>query len=284
MTELKQDVVRLQLTDAPLPEVRIDGLPKFDPGWVWLAGAGPGDPGLLTLHAVNALQQADVIIYDALVSEDILAIARPETEIFYAGKRGGKPSWKQQDISDRLVSEARVGKRVLRLKGGDPFVFGRGGEEAERLVAEAIPFRLIPGVTAGIAGLEYAGIPVTHRDINHAVSFVTGHLAGSEKPELLDWDAISRATPVIVIYMAMSKLPVIVDKLMAAGRAADEPVAIVTHATTPQQKTLVSSLSQIVGDVEQNGLQPPSIIVIGGVAKYAEKLDWFKPAYDTVEK
>ena len=138
MDKIKQEIVRLKLTDTPLPDVQISGLPVFLPGWVWLAGAGPGDPGLLTLHAVNAMQQADVIIHDALVSEDILSIAGPDTEIFYAGKRGGKPSMKQADITDSLVYHARKEKKVLRLKGGDPFVFGRGGEEVERLVEEEI--------------------------------------------------------------------------------------------------------------------------------------------------
>ncbi len=190
MDKMKQEIIRLKLSDMPLPDVQISGLPIFLPGWVWLAGAGPGDPGLLTLHAVNAMQQADVIIHDALVSEDILSIAGVDTEIFYAVKRVGKPSMKQADITDSLVHHAKNGKKVLRLKGGDPFVFGRGGEEVERLVEEKISFRLIPGVTSGIAGPEYAGIPVTHRDVNHAVSVVTGHLAGSGKTELLDWESI----------------------------------------------------------------------------------------------
>lgn len=274
---LQQDIIRLALSRADTPEVKLAGLPRFEAGWVWLAGAGPGDVGLLTLHAVNALQQADAIIYDALVSEDILALARKDAELFYAGKRGGKPSWKQQDISDRMVTLAKQGKRVLRLKGGDPFVFGRGGEEAERLVAENIPFRLIAGVTAGVAAPEYAGIPVTHRDVNHAVAFVTGHLAGSEQIELLDWAAISKATPVIVIYMAMSKLDIISNKLIRAGRAPDEAVAVITHATTPQQKVLETNLQNAAKDVAAQKLEPPSIIIIGAVVPLAQKLAWFKP-------
>ncbi len=143
--------------------------PEFLPGWVWLCGAGPGDPGLLTLHGLNALQQADVVVYDALVEENLLAWA-PRAEPIYAGKRGGKPSPKQRDISLRLVDLARAGKRVLRLKGGDPFVFGRGGEEAQTLVQHQIPIRIIPGISAGIGGLAYAGIPVTHRDVNQSVT------------------------------------------------------------------------------------------------------------------
>lgn len=149
--------------------------PVIEPGWVWLCGAGPGDPGLMTLHAINALRQADVIVYDALVASEILEWARTGAEKIYAGKRGGKPSAKQADISLRLIELAREGKRVLRLKGGDPFVFGRGGEEAQTLIQHGIPVRIVPGISAGIGGLAYAGIPVTHRDVNQAVTFVTGH-------------------------------------------------------------------------------------------------------------
>lgn len=278
MDKMKQEIIRLKLSDMPLPDVQISGLPIFLPGWVWLAGAGPGDPGLLTLHAVNAMQQADVIIHDALVSEDILSIAGVDTEIFYAGKRGGKPSMKQADITDSLVNHAKNGRKVLRLKGGDPFVFGRGGEEVERLVEEKISFRLIPGVTSGIAGPEYAGIPVTHRDVNHAVSFVTGHLAGSGKTELLDWESISKATPVIVVYMAMKKIDIIAEKLMQAGRSPQEPVAIITQATTPQQQVLTTTLRTAASEAKNAGLEPPSIIVFGAVASYAERLAWFGSA------
>jgi uroporphyrin-III C-methyltransferase len=273
--EKQQDIIRLKLSDSPMPDIHIDGMPEFEGGWVWLAGAGPGDPGLLTLHAVNALKQADKVVYDALVSEDILSLVRPEAELFYAGKRGGKPSWNQQDITDKLIELARQGHRVLRLKGGDPFIFGRGGEEAQALVAADIPFRIIPGISAGVGGLGYAGIPATHRDVNHAVTFVTGHLAGKGKAELLDWAAIAKASPVIVIYMAMSRLSVIADLLMQAGRKADEPVAIVTHATTPRQRIVTGGLAQAAQLSADNGLEPPSIIVIGEVVNLAETLNWF---------
>ena len=271
----RQEIIRLALSDSPMPDIQIDGMPEFAPGWVWLAGAGPGDPGLLTLHAVNALKQADKVVYDALVSEDILSLVRPDTELFYAGKRGGKPSWNQQDITDKLIELAQDGHRVLRLKGGDPFVFGRGGEEAQALVAADIPFRLIPGISAGVGGLGYAGIPATHRDVNHAVTFVTGHLAGKGQAELLDWASIAKASPVIVIYMAMSRLAVIAELLMQAGRSADEPVAIVTHATTPRQRIAAGRLAEAAKLAEQHNLEPPSIIVIGEVVNLAETLNWF---------
>ncbi len=271
----QQDIIRLTLSDQPQLDIEIDGLPRFDAGWVWLAGAGPGDAGLLTLHAVNALKQADCVIYDALVSEDILSLVRSEAELFYAGKRGGKPSWQQQDITDKLIELARQGRRVLRLKGGDPFIFGRGGEEAQSLVMADIPFRIIPGISAGVGGLGYAGIPTTHREVNHAVTFVTGHLAGKGQAELLDWDAIAKASPVIVVYMAMSRLGVIADLLMAAGRSDKEAVAIVTHATLPQQQVVTGQLGDAAQLVEKHKLEPPSIIVIGGVVDLAETLRWF---------
>lgn len=271
----RQEIIRLTLSDSPMPDIQIDGMPEFAPGWVWLAGAGPGDLGLLTLHAVNALKQADKVVYDALVSEDILSLVRPDAELFYAGKRGGKPSWNQQDITDKLIELAQDGHRVLRLKGGDPFVFGRGGEEAQALVAADIPFRMIPGISAGVGGLGYAGIPATHRDVNHAVTFVTGHLAGKGQAELLDWASIAKASPVIVIYMAMSRLAVIAELLMQAGRSADEPVAIVTHATTPRQRIATGRLAEAAKLAEQHNLEPPSIIVIGEVVNLAETLNWF---------
>jgi uroporphyrin-III C-methyltransferase len=231
----------------------------------------------LTLHAVNALRQADVIIYDALVSEDILALAGPRTKLLYAGKRGGRPSWKQEDITRELIDQAKSGLRVLRLKGGDPFVFGRGGEEAQALVGENIPIRIIPGISAGVGGLAYAGIPATHRDVNHAVTFVTGHLAGNHDAEKMDWAAIARGSPVIVIYMAMQKIGKIAQLLQEAGRAGDEAVAIVTHATTPRQRVVLTTLARAAETVASEKLEPPSIIVIGEVVAYQPLLAWFQP-------
>src|ERR1700730_15060691 len=175
-------------------------LPELKPRSVWLVGAGPGDPGLLSLLALSALRQADAVVYDARVDPRVLALARAGAELDYAGKRGRKPSPQQPDITLRLIRLARAGKRVLRLKGGDPFVFGRGDEEALAPAAAGIPFRIVPGVTAGIGGLAYAGIPTTHRDTNHSVTFLTGHGADGKLPRL-DWAAIAKGSPAIVIYM-----------------------------------------------------------------------------------
>ncbi|MDX1739142.1 MAG: uroporphyrinogen-III C-methyltransferase [Alphaproteobacteria bacterium] len=247
-------------------------LPVFEPGWVWLVGAGPGDPGLMTLHGVNALAQADVIVYDALVDERILSMARPEAEHIYAGKRGGKPSPKQQDISSRLVDLAREGKRVLRLKGGDPFVFGRGGEEALTLVDAQIPFRIVPGITAGIGGMAYAGIPATHRDCNSAVTFITGHSMTGEVPDNMDWHAIANGAPVLIFYMAIKHIGRIVDRLMENGRSAEEPVAFIMAATTDQQKTVTCTLQTAVETAAQ--ISPPAIVAVGPVVALREQLDW----------
>ncbi len=249
-------------------------LPSFEPGWVWLVGAGPGDPGLLTLHALHALSQADIIVYDALVDETVLQFANPRTKLEYAGKRGGKPSPKQRDISARLIDLARKGLRVLRLKGGDPFVFGRGGEEALALVDAGIPFRIVPGVTAGIGGLGYAGIPVTHRDVNHAVTFITGHMAGGAVPENLDWPSIAKGSPVIVLYMALSHLDTIAALLIANGRNAHEPVALIRNATLKDQQVLETTLSHAAADVAAAAFKAPAIIVIGEVVRLRQSLDW----------
>src|ERR1700744_1240994 len=207
------------------------GLPKFQKGAVWLAGAGPGDPGLITALGIHALQNADVVLHDALINEMLLKLVRPGAEIIYAGKRGGKKSCRQSDISSDLVSLARKGRRVLRLKGGDPFVFGRGAEEALALMRAGVPFRIVPGVTAGIGGLAYAGIPVTHRDTNHAVTFITGHGADGKLPAL-DWHAIAHGSPTIVLYMARQFAGEIAARLIEAGRDANEPAALVADATS----------------------------------------------------
>ena len=253
-------------------------LPQMKPGEVWLVGAGPGDPGLLTLHAANALAQADVIVHDALVNADCLKLARTGAVLEYAGKRGGKPSAKQRDISLRLVELARERHRVLRLKGGDPFVFGRGGEEALTLVEHHVPFRIVPGVTAGIGGLAYAGIPVTHRDTNHTVTFLTGHDSTGVVPDRIDWDGVARGSQVIVMYMAMKHIPTITSRLIAAGRKPDEPVAFVTDASTSTQQVLETTLARAADDVAESGLQPPAIVVVGEVVRLRPALDWMGAA------
>lgn len=247
--------------------------PDFRPGWVWLCGAGPGDPGLLTLHALNGLRQADVVIYDALVQRSILDWA-PQAEHIYAGKRGGKPSAQQRDISLQLVDLARAGKRVLRLKGGDPFVFGRGGEEAQALIQHGVSVRIIPGISAGIGGLAYAGIPVTHRDVNQSVTFVTGHDQSGETPSSLDWAAISRGSQVIVIYMGIKHIGQIAGALLAAGRPAAEPVAVVSDATTDRQRVLETTLGAVEADLAASGLEPPAIICVGRAVLMRQVLDW----------
>jgi uroporphyrin-III C-methyltransferase len=255
-----------------------ENLPQMEAGQVWLVGAGPGDPGLLTLHALNALSQADVIVHDALVNKDCLGLARTGALLEYAGKRGGKPSAKQRDISLRLVELAKQGKKVLRLKGGDPFVFGRGGEEALTLVEHHVPFRIVPGVSAGIGGLAYAGIPVTHRDVNQNVTFLTGHDSGGVIPDAIDWDNVAKGSPVIVMYMAMKHIESITNKLISAGRHPDEPMALVCDATTEDQKVLVTTLGTAVGDIAVAGMSPPAIVVIGQVVKLREGLDWLGAA------
>jgi uroporphyrin-III C-methyltransferase len=247
-------------------------LPEFAGGSVWLVGAGPGDPGLLSVLALHALAQADNIVYDALVDRRILGLARPGAVFDYAGKRGGRPSANQPDISARLVCLARQGRRVLRLKGGDPCVFGRGAEEALALVAAGVPFRIVPGITAGIGGLAYAGIPLTHRDTNSAVTFITGHNSDGAVPDGIDWHAIARSAPVIVLYMALKHLPHIVARLIAGGRDRDEPVAVVGKATTMLQTVVVSSLGKVAAAA--GAVDTPAIIVIGEVVRLRAGLDW----------
>ncbi|TCL73890.1 uroporphyrinogen-III C-methyltransferase [Rhizobium sp. BK251] len=249
-------------------------LPVLEPGNVWLVGAGPGDPGLLTLLAAKGLAEADIVVYDALVNEDCLKLARQDAALEYAGKRGGKPSAKQRDISLRLVELARAGQRVLRLKGGDPFVFGRGGEEALTLVEYNIPFRIVPGITAGIGGLAYAGIPVTHRDINHAVTFLTGHDSSGVVPDAINWEAIGKGSPVIVMYMAMKHIAQISTKLIASGRSPHEPVAFVSNAATDGQKVLETTLGEAAAAVAESRFEPPAIVVVGEVIRLRPSLDW----------
>ncbi len=257
-----------------------DGLPEFEPGWVWLVGGGPGDRGLLTLHAVNAIRQADAIVYDALIDEAILNFARPDILVEFAGKRGGRPSPKQQDINLRLIELAKQGKRVLRLKGGDPFIFGRGGEEALGLVAAKVPFRVVPGITAGVGGLCYAGIPATHRDTNQSVTFLTGHDQTGTMPAAINWEALAQGSQVIVMYMAMKHMESIVDKLLSAGRDPKEGAAIVCNATTERQQVLVADLGEITEKTKEAGLKPPALFVVGDVVRLRDGLDWLSASVE----
>lgn len=249
-------------------------LPEFLPGSVWLVGAGPGDPGLLSLLALHALRNATAVVYDALVDERILRLARPGARLENAGKRGGRPSPKQRDISDRLVQLAGAGERVLRLKGGDPFVFGRGAEEALALVDAGISFRVVPGITAGIGGLAYAGIPLTDRDTNSAVTFITGHSREGMPPDGLNWRALAEGSPVLVIYMGLKHLGEIAQRLMAAGRRGDEPLAIVSRAATPHQRVAETTLAEAAETALRADIAPPAIVVLGEVVPLRHGLDW----------
>jgi len=246
-------------------------LASFEKGWVWLVGAGPGDPGLITALGLKAIGEADFILYDALVDERLLGLARKGAGLIFAGKRAGVTSCRQSDISNLLVELANKGNRVLRLKGGDPFVFGRGGEEAGALAKAGLPFRIVPGITAGIGGLAYAGIPVTHRDTNHAVTFITGHGADGKLPKL-NWQAIGKGSETLVLYMARKFAGEIAAALIAAGRNADEPAAIVANAARADQSVTVTTL----GGLGEAGANAPAlcIIVIGKNVRLREELDW----------
>lgn len=255
---------------------RLDGadFPVFEPGTIWLVGAGPGAPGLISLLGYHALGAADVIVYDALVSPELLKLANPGAEKIHAGKRGGRPSPKQADISLRIIELAKSGKRVLRLKGGDPFMFGRGGEEAGALHRAGIKFRIVPGITAGIGGLAYAGIPATHRDTNHAVIFLTGHDEKGDVPQSVDWQAIAKAAPVIIMYMSVKHLGSIAQKLLDAGRSPDDKLAIVSNASLPNQQVLTTELGAADAFAKDKEIPTPAIIVLGPVSDYRSVLDW----------
>lgn len=265
---------------GPSGFARLDGeaFPVFEPGWVWLAGAGPGAPGLMSLLCYHAMQNCDVVVYDALVNPDILRWVRVGAEIEYAGKRGGKPSPLQRNISERLIDLARSGKRVLRLKGGDPFMFGRGGEESQHLAKAGIPFRIVPGITSGVGGLAYAGMPATHRDTNHSIIFLTGHDASGSMPANVDWPAVARASPVIVMYMAVKHLHEIARALREGGRNGDDPVTIISNATMPNQTVLETTLGAVDEFLSANEPATPAIVVIGQISRWRPILDWYSAA------
>jgi uroporphyrin-III C-methyltransferase len=245
--------------------------PEFPPGEVWLAGAGPGDPRLLTLLAVHALACADDIVHDALVDRRVLDLARPGAELHFAGKRGGRPSPLQRDINELLIARARLGRRVLRLKGGDPFVFGRGGEEALALVAAGIPYRVIPGVTSGLAAAALAGIPATTRETNHAVIIAAGHRK-AEGSAAADWEALARTRQPIILYMPMAELSEIVAALQRGGLA-PTTVAVIIHAATTENETVVeTTLADIVAAAAERRLAAPSVVIIGAIGELRQAL------------
>jgi len=243
---------------------------------VYLVGAGPGDPGLLTARALELIAEADVILYDRLIPRSALEGARPDATLIYAGKEGGGPAMPQSEISRLLVSHGRSAGTVVRLKGGDPFVFGRGGEEAEALRSAGVPFEVVPGVTAGVAAAAYAGIPVTHRDAASAVAFVTGHEDPAKPASALDWEALAAFPGTIVVYMGVRQLASIAGRLLAAGRNRVEPAAVISRGTLPAQQVLTGTLETIAADAAAAGLRAPAIAVFGQVAALHERLRWLR--------
>ena len=248
---------------------------NFNKGSVWLVGAGPGDPGLLTLLAYKSIKKADVIFYDALLDDHILSIAKPKAELVFVGKRGNKKSINQLEINKLLINEAKKNKRVLRLKGGDPFIFGRGGEEALSLKLNNIPFKIVPGTTAGIAGLAYAGIPATHRDFNTSITFISAYGAGGEKPETVDWTSFTKTSQLIVIYMGLERINWVCSELIKRGRDKYENIAIISNATRKNQKILISTLENYSKDFDKNIIDSPALLVIGKNVLLSPILNWY---------
>lgn len=244
-------------------------------GCVYLVGAGPGDPELLTLKAVRLLEQADVIVYDNLVSSGVLDFASPGAQRIFAGKRRNEHTMRQEQINGLLVQLAREGKQVVRLKGGDPFVFGRGGEEMQELAAHGVDFEVIPGVTAACGVASYAGIPLTHRDHAQGCLFVTGHLKDGSAD--LDWEALVRPHQTVVIYMGLNALPDICRQLMAHGAPATRPIAAVQHGTLSTQQVLTGTLSDLPAKVAGSGFTSPSLLIVGDVVRLHGTLHWFDP-------
>jgi len=245
-------------------------------GKVFLVGAGPGDPGLITVKGLEAIQKADVIIYDRLVNPRLLKYRKPEAECIYVGKYPDHHTRNQEEINDLMMEKAKQGKMVIRLKGGDPFIFGRGGEETERCVEEGIPFEVVPGITSAIAVPAYAGIPVTHRDFNSAIAIVTGHERPQKTKSSIQWDKIATATETVVFLMAISKLSFVVEQMVKHGRDPHTPIALIRWGTCVEQETLVGTLSDIVRKAEEAKFSSPAIIIIGEVVRLREKLSWFE--------
>jgi len=245
-------------------------------GKVYLVGAGPGDPGLITVKGLDCIRKAEVIIYDFLAAPALLAQAAKGAEILYVGKKGGDHTLPQKEINALIVEKASQGRVVTRLKGGDPYVFGRGGEEAEVLVDAGIPYEVVPGVTSAVAAPAYAGIPLTHRSFTSTVGFVTGHEDPTKEASGIDWNALARGMGTLVFLMGMKHLEQLVSRLMGAGMSEDTPVALVRWGTTPDQVTVAGTLKTIVADAHAAALAPPVIIVVGKVVRLREKLSWYE--------
>ena len=244
-------------------------------GKVYLVGAGPGDPGLITVKGLRCLRKADVVIYDRLVDETILGQAHKNAKRIYVGKAANHHTLDQGAINRLLVKKAREGRRVVRLKGGDPFVLGRGGEEAEVLSANKIPFEVVPGVSSAVAVPAYAGIPVTHRGVASSFTVVTGHKASGKEARSIAWDKLADATDTLVVLMGIGNLENVVDQLIRNGRPSSTPVAVITQGTTHRQRCVIGTLDNIAERVRSEGLEPPSVIVVGDVVRFRESLDWY---------
>jgi len=243
---------------------------------VYLVGAGPGDPGLITVKGKECIQTADVIIYDYLASPALLKQAPPSAEMIYVGKKGGDHTLSQDGINALIVEKAKAGLTVCRLKGGDPFIFGRGGEEAEVLVAKGIPFEVVPGVTSAVAAAAYAGIPLTHRKLTATLAFVTGHEDPHKEESSIEWESLARGIGTLVFFMGVKNLPDITQKLIANGKSPDTPVALIRWGTTPEQQTVTGTLDNITERVKKAGLKAPAIIVVGEVVDLRKTLKWFE--------
>lgn len=244
-------------------------------GKVSLVGAGPGDPGLMTVRGLERLRQAEVVIYDRLVDENILKEANTKAEKIYVGKASSRHTLDQEAINRLLIEKAKEGKRVVRLKGGDPFVLGRGGEESEALRQKGIPFEVVPGVSSAVAVPAYAGIPVTHRGVASSFTVVTGHKASDQGEPCIAWDQLAAAADTLVILMGMKNLPNIVDQLIQNNKPSSTPVAVITEGTTSRQRCVTGTLRDIVEKVKSENLNPPSVVVIGNVVELRKRLQWF---------
>jgi uroporphyrin-III C-methyltransferase/precorrin-2 dehydrogenase/sirohydrochlorin ferrochelatase len=242
---------------------------------VYLVGAGPGDPDLLTVRALRLIQQADVVLYDRLVSKEILALIRDDAEKIHVGKAKARHTLRQEQINDLLVDLAGQGKRVVRLKGGDPFIFGRGGEEIDTLQARGIPFQVIPGITAASGCAAYAGIPLTHRDHAQSCVFVTGHLQNDNDTRAMNWSGLIQPQQTLVIYMGLSGLDIICRNLIEHGMASDMPAALIQQGTTAQQKVLTGTISSLPEIVRTTQAHAPTLVIIGDVVRLRDKLAWF---------